>query len=136
LLELSSNALEVVKNRLKTIKSIKYYNQNILNFQSETYFDLWHDRAVFHFLTTPEEQDAYLNKLNKFLKKGGFFLLATFALEGPKQCSNLDIVNYDVEKIKTLIPKNFKLHKSMGENHPHPNGSKQKFNYFLFEKVS
>lgn len=134
LLEISTSAIKTLKNRLKN-DYISFYNENILEFKIDKTFQLWHDRAVFHFLTNNKERDIYLKKLNKYLKVGGYFLLATFAINGPKKCSELNIVQYDKKKIKALLINNFELIKTESENHPHPNGTKQKFNYFLLKKI-
>ncbi len=135
LLELSPTAIKATQERLKThTNEVSFYNENILNFQSDTQFDLWHDRAVFHFLTNKKDQKTYISKLNQYLKPQGYFLLATFAPTGPKQCSELDIVQYDKDKITQLLGKGFRLIKTTSETHPHPNGSTQDFNYFLFQK--
>ena len=135
LLELSPTAIQTTKDRLKTHTSkVNFYNENILNFQSDTQFDLWHDRAVFHFLTDEKDQQTYINKLNQYLKPQGYFLLATFATTGPKQCSELDIVQYDKDKITQLLGDDFTLIQTTSETHPHPNGSTQDFNYFLLQK--
>lgn len=135
LLELSPAAIKATQERLKThTDEVSFYNENILNFQSDTQFDLWHDRAVFHFLTNEKDQKIYLNKLNQYLKPQGYFLLATFAPTGPKSCSELDIVQYDKDKITQLLGEKFKLIKTTSEAHPHPNGSTQDFNYFLLQK--
>jgi len=135
LLELSTTALEVTQKRLKSDQDkVSFYNQNILEFSSKKRFKLWHDRAVFHFLTNPDDQQIYIQKLNDYLQKDGFFLLATFSPDGPTQCSELEIVQYDEKKITQLLGQNFKLIKTTSESHPHPNGGVQEFNYFLLQK--
>ena len=135
LLELSPTAIHATQERLKNqADKVSFYNENILNFQTNTQFDLWHDRAVFHFLTNKQDQKTYINKLNQYLKSQGYFLLVTFAPTGPKQCSELDIVQYDKAKITQRLGEEFKLIKTTFETHPHPNGSTQDFNYFLFQK--
>ena len=134
LLELSPTAIKTTQERLKAhTGKVSFYNENILNFQSDTQFDLWHDRAVFHFLTNKKDQKTYIEKLSQYLKSQGYFLLATFAPTGPKQCSELDIVQYDKDKITQLLGEGFRLIKTTSETHPHPNGSTQDFNYFLFQ---
>ncbi|MBT3195199.1 MAG: methyltransferase domain-containing protein [Candidatus Ruthia sp.] len=136
LLELSLTAIQATKERLKSYSNrVNFYNENILDFETDTQYDLWHDRAVFHFLTDEKDQQTYLNKLNQYLKPQGYFLLATFAPTGPKQCSGLDIVQYDKDKIVPLLGDSFTLIKTTSETHPHPNGSTQDFNYFLFQKL-
>jgi len=135
LLELSPAAIQTTKDRLKAYaEKVNFYNENILDFQSNTQFYLWHDRAVFHFLTNKKDRQTYINKLNQYLNPQGYFLLATFAPTGPRQCSELDIVQYDKDKIIQLLGDNFTLIKTMPETHLHPNGSTQDFNYFLLQK--
>ncbi|SMM98508.1 SAM-dependent methyltransferases [uncultured Candidatus Thioglobus sp.] len=135
LLEISPAAIQIVQKRLKNhAEKIDFYNQNILDFQTDSKFDLWHDRAVFHFLTNSKDQQIYLSKLKQYLKKDGYFLLSTFAPTGPKQCSELNIVQYDTNKITQLLSNDFKLVKTSHEKHPHPNGKTQDFNYFLLQK--
>ncbi len=137
LLELSPTAIQTTQARLKKYTNKpNFYNENILDFQSNTQYDLWHDRAVFHFLTDEKDRQTYLGKLKQYLKPQGYFLLATFAPTGPKQCSGLNIVQYDVDKITRLLGADFKLIKTTAEAHPHPNGSTQNFNYFLLQKTS
>ncbi len=135
LLEISSTAMEATKQRLAKHKNkVNFYNTNILDFNPNKTFKLWHDRAVFHFLTQTKAQKTYLFKLNQFLDKGGFFLLATFAKNGPKKCSGLEVVQYDEAKIGKMLGKHFKLIKTSYEIHPHPGGGTQSFGYFLLQK--
>lgn len=135
LLELSTSALDTLKARLsKRANQPKFHNVNILEFESDQCYDLWHDRAVFHFLTNSDDRQIYLNKLKQYLNSGGYFLLATFAPDGPNECSELPTEQYDNTKISTLLGEEFQLIKSATEQHPHPNGSTQSFNYFLFQK--
>lgn len=136
--DISEAALEITKARLGTLAAkVTFVVDDVLRpdkLDALEKVSLWHDRAVFHFLTDPNDQKTYIQKLNDYLQKDGFFLLATFALDGPKQCSELDIVQYDEKKISRLLSKNFKLIKTVTESHVKPNGGVQKFNYFLLQK--
>lgn len=135
LLEISPSAVQTTTERLMDYSNyVHFYNENILEFQTDVRFYLWHDRAVFHFLTDEKQQRTYIDKLKQYLKSGGYFLLATFAPTGPRQCSELNIVKYDVDKITQLLGANFELLKTISETHPHPNGTTQDFNYFLLQK--
>ncbi len=135
LLELSKNAIEAIQKRLAPEKDkVSFYNQNILKFSSKKRFKFWHDRAVFHFLNDPNEKQVYIQKVDDYLLKYGFFLLATFSPDGPTQCSELEVVQYDEKKITQLLNQSFKLIKTTTESHPHPNGDTQEFNYFLLQK--
>ncbi len=134
LLEISLSAIEVMKIRLADcLEQVHFYNDNILDLQIQSRFDLWHDRAVFHFLTDEKDQKTYIEKLKQHLKSDGYFLLSTFSPTGPKQCSDLNIVQYDTDKITRLLGADFELIKTTHETHPHPNGTTQDFNYFLFQ---
>ncbi len=136
LLEISQIAIQTMKKRLENhLDHVHFYHENILTFQTNTQFDLWHDRAVFHFLTNEKDQQTYIQKLKQYLKPNGYFLLSTFAPTGPKQCSELNIVQYDSDKITLLLDTDFKLIKTTSEIHPHPDGSTQDFNYFLLQKT-
>lgn len=135
LLEISPNAMQTMKQRLINYSNrVHFYNENILEFQTNIRFNLWHDRAVFHFLTDKKDQKIYIQKLKQHLKSGAYFLLATFSPTGPKRCSELNIVQYDVDKITQLLGSDFELLKTTSEIHPHPNGTTQNFNYFLLQK--
>lgn len=135
LLEISTTAMQISKDRLKNKPNQPiFYNENILDFATKQRFDVWHDRAVFHFLTNKKDQQTYRQKLNQYLKIGGYFLLATFSPQGPKFCSKLKVVQYNLDKIMQLLGENFQLIKTASEQHPHPNGEMQNFNYFLFMK--
>ncbi len=136
LLELSNSALSTIKERLKNhAEKVHFHHENVLEFKSNNQFSLWHDRAVFHFLTDEKDQKTYIKKLTNQVKKGGYFLLSTFSPSGPKLCSKLDIVQYDVKKITQLLGGSFKLIKNTSETHSRPNGNTQDFNYFLFQKI-
>ena len=135
--ELSKSAVIATQKRLGNNASLpKFYVQNILDFEGNQRFDLWHDRAVFHFLTVQSEQKNYIKKLNTYLAKGGYFLLATFAPEGPSSCSSLDVMRYDEMALSTLLGEDFRLIKTSHEGHTTPSGKIQKFNYFLLQKIS
>ena len=95
---------------------------------------LWHDRAVFHFLTKPEERQAYLETLKKVLKAGGYVIISTFSLEGPKKCSGLDVVNYDANQLAQFLGPDFILRESFNYRHPLPSGQERTFVYALFER--
>jgi len=135
LLELSKNAIKAIQKRLTPEKDkVSFYNQNILKFSSKKQFKLWHDRAVFHFLTNPDDQQTCIQKLDDYLQKDGFFLLANFSQDGPTQFSELEVVQYDEKKITQLLNQSFKLIKTTTESLPHPNGDNQEFNFFYCKK--
>lgn len=99
-------------------------------------FDAWHDRAVFHFLTAPEDRRRYVAALDAALRPGGAVVLATFAPDGPPRCSGLEVRRYDADGLATELGSGFMLVASEREAHTTPSGAIQHFQYALFRKVS
>lgn len=98
----------------------------------EKQFDLWHDRAVFHFLTDTKDRRLYLENLRRALRPNGHFIIATFAADGPEKCSGLDIERYDLEKLRKTVGADFELLESFREQHQTPFGTTQNFLYAHF----
>lgn len=135
LLDISSSALEIVKQRLGTSADIPVYRVgDVCTFTSEKRFDVWHDRAVFHFLQTQEEQDAYLETLHRVLSPSGHVIIGTFAVEGPDSCSALPVCQYDEKRMKNLLKGRFDLIDIIDETHITPSGSEQKYCFFVLRK--
>ena len=99
------------------------------------HFDVWHDRAVFHFLTTPEDRVAYVQRVAESVKPGGHVIVATFGPEGPTQCSGLDVVRYDAESLYAEFGGHFRMLESAKELHKTPFGTTQQFVYCLCKIV-
>lgn len=135
-LDISSEAIKVSKDRLgNKADSIHWLEADITETKLKPdYFDLWHDRAVVHFLTKPEDRQKYINNLNKALKPGGHALMATFGSNGPLKCSGLEIVRYSAESLKKELGETFKLEKHFTETHKTPFDATQEFLYCLFRK--
>ena len=98
----------------------------------ENYYDLWHDRAVFHFLTDSKDRELYLQNLKKSLKPNGHFIISTFAEDGPLKCSGLEIEKYTLEKMQQTFGSDFELVKSLREQHKTPFNTTQSFLYAHF----
>jgi SAM-dependent methyltransferase len=98
-------------------------------------FDLWHDRAVFHFLTARADRTAYAALLERTVPVGGHAVIATFALDGPEKCSGLEVRRYDGRTLAAELGPQFELRKSVPEMHETPWGGRQSFQYSLFERV-
>jgi len=92
-------------------------------------YDVWHDRAVFHFLTDPAQRLAYVRQAASAVKRGGHVIVATFGPEGPQKCSGLDVMRYDAESLHGEFGPRFRLMKSSVEPHQTPFGSTQQFLY-------
>ncbi|QBB72534.1 class I SAM-dependent methyltransferase [Pseudolysobacter antarcticus] len=95
-------------------------------------YDLWHDRAVFHFLTTAAGRAAYFRQLGQALRPRGNVIIATFAPEGPAKCSGLNVVRYDAKSLLTVFGNRFELIGSTTHVHETPFGTQQPFNYCHF----
>ena len=93
-------------------------------------FDLWHDRAVFHFLTNEEDQRAYVERVRQSVKPGGHVLMATFGPEGPTECSGLAVVRYDEQHLRAVFGEGFEMLGSERVAHLTPTGAKQQFLYY------
>lgn len=91
--------------------------------------DVWHDRAVFHFLTQPAERAAYLTQVRRVLRPGGYAVIATFAEDGPTRCSGLDVVRYSGNALHAVFGEGFVLERSEREVHTTPSGATQAFTY-------
>jgi len=98
------------------------------------YYDLWHDRAVFHFLIQAEDREAYVRAAEIALKPGGYLILAGFSMIGPKHCSGLDVVRYNQDTLQAELGSQFVLLRSVEEPHLTPTGVRQEFLYCLFRK--
>lgn len=92
-------------------------------------FDVWHDRAVFHFLTSPEDRAAYIRNVAHAVKPGGHVIVGTFALDGPTNCSGLDVVRYDEGSLHNEFGVRFHPVESTRESHVTPFGIRQQFLY-------
>ena len=96
--------------------------------------DIWHDRAVFHFLTTAEERAQYRAHLRQTVKPGGAVIIATFALDGPERCSGLPVARYSAEMLAAELGSEFRLVEAMRHEHQTPWGAVQPFVYARFER--
>ena len=96
--------------------------------------DIWHDRAVFHFLTDRADRDRYKARLAEMLKQGGSAIIATFALDGPEKCSGLPVVRYSPETLASELGAGFVLVDSLRHSHTTPWATSQAFQYSRFKK--
>jgi 2-polyprenyl-3-methyl-5-hydroxy-6-metoxy-1,4-benzoquinol methylase len=98
-------------------------------------FDVWHDRAVFHFLTNPADRAAYVALLQRTLAVGRHAVIATFALDGPEKCSGLDVRRYSGQTLHSELGTSWKLLKTVPETHITPGGKPQSFQYSVLRRV-
>lgn len=132
-LDISANALSCAKERLgDAAKDIAWLESDVTQFKAPQSYSLWHDRAVFHFLTEAADRKSYVNVLKQALTPKGHLIIAAFSIGGPDKCSGLDIVQYDAEKIMTELGEDFKLINERNETHITPGDKEQTFMYFHF----
>lgn len=137
LLDLSLAALEQTRSRLGVdADPIQWIEGDVTQIDLPVNaFDAWHDRAVFHFLTTESQQRAYVSQLERSVRVGGHLVLATFGPNGPVKCSNLDVARYDASALARVLGRRFELLESFLELHETPSGSAQEFQYTWFRKI-
>ena len=135
LLDLSEEALSSIKTRLADKGNIPHYLSKDItkNIEFNNTFDIWHDRAVFHFLTNAKDREAYMANLKQSLSMSGYAIIGTFSLNGPNKCSGLDVVQYDEKKIKYELPENIELMESTVNTHIMPSGTEQEYMYFIIK---
>ncbi len=136
-LDISAAALQKSKERLGgKAAQIEWLEADITNVSlPENHYDVWHDRAVFHFLTDPEDRRKYVELVMRSLKPGGHIIVASFGENGPQKCSGLDVVRYNPETMHGEFGSGFKLVKSLNETHETPFGTTQEFIYCYCRKV-
>lgn len=133
LLDTSKTALQIVKSRLKNDK-VQFICSDILNFKNDKKYDLWHDRAVFHFLLSQKEREQYFKVLANSLESKGIAIISTFKVDGPIQCAGLDIVQYNHQKMLEELPSGLNLIESEEFTHVTPKESAQEYIYFVIQK--
>lgn len=137
LLDISKEALQIIRNRLSTEQAgrIDWLVGDIteIHLPQQTY-DLWHDRAVFHFLIDPAQRRRYFEQVERALKPGGHLILTTLASDGPSQCSGLDVMRYDAASLHREFGAAFQLVESSRETHMTPWSREQRFIYCWFRR--
>lgn len=130
-LDVSQTAIDVTKKRLgSAAEKVCWLAGDIVEIELEPRaYDLWHDRAVFHFLTTAERRLAYVRQVTRAVKPGGHVIVSTFGPEGPTKCSGLEVMRYDAESLHGEFGGHFRLVESSKELHQTPVGTTQQFLY-------
>ena len=136
-LDISGSALAEAKRRLgASATKVRWLETDITQEALPIHgFALWHDRAVFHFLTTPEDRAAYVQSVLRAVKPGGHVIVATFAENGPAQCSGLPVIRYRADQLHSEFGGSFSLLRHEEEAHHTPFGTIQQFIYCYCRKV-
>ena len=135
-LDLSAAALSVARQRLgKQAAAVHWMEGDITRADFPTHrFDVWHDRAVFHFLTDPADRNAYVERVMRAVRPGGHVIIATFGEDGPEKCSGLPVMRYKPESLHAEFGEAFLLVQHEKESHHTPAGAVQQFVYCYCRK--
>ena len=132
-LDISAKALAKVKKRLgDKAEKINWIVNDITEFDPDTTFDIWHDRATFHFLTTAAQISKYMDTARKAVS--GYLTIATFSENGPKKCSGLDVKRYSEENLTTELKNGFEKIRCVTEDHTTPFDTIQNFLFCSFKR--
>ena len=136
ILDISATALQLAQQRLGArATEVNWIEADITQVRlPEQTYDLWHDHAVFHFLTQPADRQRYINTVRQAVRTGGHVIVATFASDGPDHCSGLEVVRYDPESLHDEFGEGFELKDSTRETHHTPFGTEQRFIYCYCRK--
>ena len=128
--DISEAALERMMVELdENASRVSWIETDIRNYDFGRHFDLWHDRALFHFMVEATDRDGYLATLDRSLCPDGHLIIATFGPEGPTECSGLQVRRYDAESLRTTLGDDFELVSSRLTEHRTPSGRSQQFLY-------
>jgi SAM-dependent methyltransferase len=114
--------------------AVKWVTADVTTWEPAQTYDLWHDRAAFHFLTDPADQSAYVDRLKKAVKRGGHVVIGTFAPDGPQKCSGLPIVRHDADSLSAILGSDFELIDARRHDHATPWGAMQRFQFSTFRR--
>ena len=134
-LDISEKSLARAKKRLgERSEKVNWIVSDIKQFKPKRKYDLWHDRAAFHFLTTEEEVTAYLSIVRSCVK--GYMIVGTFSLSGPNKCSGLSVKQYDDKQLTRMFMDGFRKIKCLEVDHTTPFQTKQNFTFCSFKSIA
>jgi 2-polyprenyl-3-methyl-5-hydroxy-6-metoxy-1,4-benzoquinol methylase len=128
--DLSQVALDEARGRLAD-REVEWIQADVRKWAPARVYDLWHDRATYHFLTSPDDQHAYWQTVREHVSPGGHVIVATFALDGPSRCSGLPVQRYDAGSLGAAMGEGFGLIRSEEELHHTPGGADQPFTWVV-----
>jgi trans-aconitate methyltransferase len=136
-LDVSAAALASARSRIgDKANRVTWITADVTIWEPSRTYDLWHDRAAFHFLTEPNDQAAYVARLRRALRVGGHAIIATFAPDGPERCSGLMVSRYDANTLAAKLGQGFELIDTRRHEHTTPWGAVQKFQFSTFRRAS
>ena len=134
-LDVSEKALATSRDRLgPRAENVAWIVADVTAWRPDKSYDLWHDRAAFHFLTEPADRAAYAECVRNAVRPGGHVIIGTFAPDGPERCSGLPVVRHDAASIGEVLGPSFKLIESRRHDHLTPGGTVQRFQFSRFQR--
>lgn len=134
-LDISPTSLDMAKSRLKHLAGrVNWIVDDLAEFSPPHEYEVWHDRAVFHFLTEPDDRERYVRVLEQSLAPGGQFVIGVFGPNGPRRCSGLDVLNYSPGSLSEVLPQSFELLENVTEIHWTPEGVAQEYLFCHFRR--
>jgi trans-aconitate methyltransferase len=135
-LDLSAAALASAHSRIgDKANQVTWIAADVTTWEPPRSFDVWHDRAAFHFLTDPKDQATYVDRLRRALRVGGHAIIGTFAPDGPERCSGLMVSRYDANSLAATLGSGFELIDTRRHEHTTPWGATQKFQFSTFRRA-
>lgn len=135
-LDLSEAAISIAKARLdKRAATVRWIVADVTQWEPLRRYDVWHDRAAFHFLTEASDRNAYVARLMRALPPGGHAIIGTFAMDGPERCSGLPVVRYDAAHLSAALGSGFSLVATRRHDHKTPWEAIQRFQFSVFRRV-
>lgn len=133
--DISTTALEAARERVGTGAPVRWLHQDLLAWQPDRRYGLWHDRAVYHFLTGHTDRATYRRLVNRAVQPGGYAILATFAPDGPDRCSGLPVARYGPGDLARELGPGFRVFGSYREEHVTPSGAVQPFTWVVAQRL-
>jgi trans-aconitate methyltransferase len=134
-LDVSDNAIAMAKVRMgEPIAMVKWIVADVTQWDPAGRYDLWHDRAAFHFLTEDLDRTAYVERLTSALRPGAHAIIGTFAMDGPERCSGLPVVRYDAALLSATLGDAFAFVETRRHDHRTPMGGVQRFQFSIFRR--
>jgi SAM-dependent methyltransferase len=135
-LDISQAALDAAKARLgERATEAEWVVADVTEWQPAHTFDIWHDRAAFHFLTDPADRLAYVARLRQAVRPGGHVIIGTFAIDGPEKCSGLPVRRYDAASLAKELGEGLELVDARRQDHATPWNSTQRFQFCIFRRT-
>ena len=136
-LDISEAALDAAKARLgERASQVEWIVADVTKWHPAQAFDIWHDRAAFHFLTDAADRSAYVARMKQAVKPGGHVIIGTFALDGPEKCSGLPVNRYDAASLAGELGEGLELVDSRRHDHSTPWNSAQRFQFCIFRRTA